>query len=167
MPSDLTAIFPGSFDPLTNGHLDLITRGSRLFGGIVVAVLANADKQPLFSLEERLALIRELTAGIAKVEVDSFSGLLVDYVARKGANVVLRGLRSLADYEIEREMDAINRRLLPGLETVCLMAAEPYVYISSRRVKEIAALGGDVSAFVPGLVSDRLRAKLQGRIESK
>jgi pantetheine-phosphate adenylyltransferase len=161
MPPDLTAIFPGSFDPLTKGHLDLITRGSRLFGRIVIAVLINADKKPLFTVEERLAMVREATADIANVEVDSFSGLLVEYAARKGASVLLRGLRGIGDYEIEREMDAINRRLRPSIETVCLMASEPYLYVSSRRVKEIADLGGDVSGFVPAFVSERLRAKLQ------
>jgi len=161
MLSDPLAIFPGSFDPLTNGHLDLITRGSRLFGRIVVAILTNADKQPLFSVQERLAMVREATAGIPNVEADSFSGLLVDYASRKGASVLLRGLRGIADFEIEREMDAINRRLRPGIETVFLMASEPYVYVSSRRAREIAALGGDVSGFVPTFVSDRLRAKLK------
>jgi pantetheine-phosphate adenylyltransferase len=157
------AIYPGSFDPLTKGHLDLINRGSRLFGRIIVAVLVNADKAPLFSVDERLEMVRHATGNIANVEVDSFSGLLVHYAARKGANVLLRGLRTISDYEIEREMDAINRRLRPEIETVCLMATEPYLHVSSRRVKEIAALGGDVSSFIPDFISERLRAKLQGK----
>jgi pantetheine-phosphate adenylyltransferase len=163
MPPDLIAIFPGSFDPMTNGHLDLIARGSRLFGCLVIAILTNADKKPLFTVEDRLAMVREATAGIPNIEVDSFSGLLVEYAARKRANALLRGLRGVADFEIEREMDAINRRLHPGIETVCLMASEPYAYVSSRRVKEIAGLGGDVSGFVPAFVSERLRAKLQDK----
>ncbi|HEX4229078.1 MAG TPA: pantetheine-phosphate adenylyltransferase [Bryobacteraceae bacterium] len=161
MPSAPVAIFPGSFDPLTNGHLDLIVRGSRLFSRIVVAILVNADKRPLFTIDERLAMVREATADIANIEIDSFSGLLVEYAARKDANVLLRGLRGIADYEIEREMAAINRRLRAGIETVCLMASEPHLYVSSRRVKEIAGLGGDVSGFVPAFVTKRLRAKLQ------
>lgn len=164
MPPSPIAIFPGSFDPLTNGHFDLITRGSRLFSRIVLAVLNNADKRPLFTIAERLDMAREATADLPNVEVDSFNGLLAKYAAHKGANVLLRGLRGIADYEIEREMDAINRRLYPSIETVCLLASEPFLYVSSRRVKEIAALGGDVSGFVPAFVSERLRAKLQGEV---
>lgn len=167
MLSDVIAIVPGSFDPLTNGHLDLIQRAARLFSGVVVAVLTNADKQALFTVEERLGMIREATAGIPNVEVDSFEGLLVEYAAGKGANVLLRGLRSVADYEMEREMAALNRALRPGIETVCLMAAERNLHVSSRRVKEIAGLGGDVSTFVPAFISELLRAKLQRRTESK
>ena len=164
MPQAVVAIFPGSFDPFTNGHLDLISRGSRLFASVVVAVLNNAAKRPLFSVAERVQMVREAIAGLPNIEVDSFDGLLVEYAAQRGANLLLRGLRGTADYEIEREMNSINRRLHPGIETVFLMASDPHLYVSSTRVKEIAGLGGDISGFVPAFVSERLRAKLQGEV---
>jgi len=155
----LVAIYPGSFDPLTNGHLDIISRGSRLTDSLVVAVLSNTQKQPLFSVAERLEMIRETTAQMPNVAVDSFSGLLVDYAATRGANIVLRGIRAISDYETELQMALLNRRLWPETETVFLMAGEEFSFISSRMVKEIFKLGGDVSSFVPAIVAERLRAK--------
>ena len=154
-----TAIFPGSFDPITNGHVDIIRRALRLFDGIVVAVLNNAAKQPHFTPEERLAIIREVFAGEAGVEVDTFDGLLVDYARRKRASVIVRGLRAISDFEYEMQMALMNRRLEPEVETVFMMPAEPYTYVSSRLVKEVVALGGSVTGLVPELVEERLRDK--------
>ena len=155
----LLAIYPGSFDPLTNGHLDLITRGSRLFDGLIVAILHNSEKQPLFTVEERTGMIREAAAGVPHLEVDSFHGLLVDYAARRGANAIVRGIRAISDYEAELQMALINRRMRPETETIFLMAREEYSFISSRIIKEIITLGGDVTSFVPENVAERLRAK--------
>ncbi len=155
----LVAIYPGSFDPLTNGHLDIIARGSQLADSLVVAVLINTGKQPLFSVAERLEMIRETTAEMPNVTADSFSGLLVEYAARRGANIILRGIRAISDYETELQMALLNRRLRVETETVFLMAGEEFSFISSRMVKEIFKLGGDVSSFVPGAVARRLSAK--------
>ncbi|MBV9303605.1 MAG: pantetheine-phosphate adenylyltransferase [Acidobacteriaceae bacterium] len=156
----LLAIYPGSFDPLTNGHLDLISRGSRLFDRLIVAILSNTQKQsPLFGIGERSEMIREATAEFSNVEIDSFDGLLVDYAARRGANAILRGIRAISDYEAELQMALINRRMRPETETIFLMSGEEYSFISSRLIKEIITLGGDVSAFVPKNVGDRLRAR--------
>ena len=160
MPAPLIAIYPGSFDPPTNGHLDLIARGSRLVGQLIVAVLENTQKQPLFAVAERVEMLKEATASFTNVEVDSFAGLLVDYAAHRHAGVILRGIRSISDYEIELQMALLNRRMRPHLETIFLMASEEHSFLSSRMVKEIATLAGDVSSFVPPAVSKRLHAKL-------
>ncbi len=155
----LIAIYPGSFDPLTNGHLDMISRGSRLADRLIVAILKNTQKQPLFSPEERSEMIRATTSTLPNIEVDSFEGLLVEYAARKSANAILRGIRAVSDYETELQMALLNRRMRPETETIFLMAAEEYSFISSRIIKEIVTLGGDVSQFVPPSVAARLRAK--------
>jgi len=158
MPSTrLTAVYPGSFDPLTNGHLDVIARASRLVGYLIVAVLNNTQKQPLFSVTERTDMLREATSNISNVEIDSFSGLLVDYAARRSAGAIVRGIRAISDYEIELQMALINRRLRPETETIFLMASEEYSFVSSRMVKEIITLKGDVSSFVPPAVAARLK----------
>ncbi len=153
------AVYPGSFDPLTNGHLDLITRGSRLFDHLIVAILTNTHKQPLFSVEERLSMLRETCAPFPNVEIDTFEGLLVEYAARRNARVILRGIRAVSDYEAELQMAHLNRRMHPEAETVFLLATEDYSFISSRMIKEIITLGGDVAQFVPGAVLRSLRAK--------
>lgn len=151
------AIYPGSFDPITNGHVDIIERGLRLFDRVVVAVLKNESKAPLFSAADRVQLIREVFHGRPGLEVDVFDGLLVDYAAQRGASVIVKGLRSIADYEYESQMALMNRRLRPGIETMFLMPAEPYAYTSSRLIKEVCRLGGDIRGLVPPLVEDRLQ----------
>ena len=153
------AIYPGSFDPVTNGHLDLIERAAKIFKHLVVAVLRNTEKAPLFSLPERLEMLREVSSGIANVEVDSFDGLLTDYARRRQAQVLLRGIRAVSDYEYELQMAMINRRLEPELETVFMVPAVAYSFVSSRLVREIARLGGPVAGLVPPPVERRLRAK--------
>jgi len=153
----LVAIYPGSFDPVTNGHLDLIRRSAKLVGRLIVAVLNNTSKQPLFSVEERKLMLKEVTADLAQVEVDSFDGLLVDYAERCGAQAIVRGIRTTSDYESEMQMALMNRHLRPGTETIFLMAAEEYSFLSSRMVKEVVKLGGDVSGFVPSVVWRRLQ----------
>jgi pantetheine-phosphate adenylyltransferase len=157
----LVAIYPGSFDPITNGHLDLIARGSRVIERLVVAVLRNESKQALFSVEERLEIVREVVRPFANVDVESFDGLLVDYAASRGANLILRGIRAISDYEYELQMALMNRRLRPDLETAFLMAGEGYSYLSSHLVKEVASLGGDISGLVPPTVEARLKARLE------
>jgi pantetheine-phosphate adenylyltransferase len=152
-----TAIFPGSFDPITNGHVDIIRRALRLFDGIVVAVLKNAAKQPHFSPEARVAIIGEVFAGEPGVEVDTFDGLLVEYVRRKQAAAIIRGLRAISDFEYEMQMAHMNRHLSPTVETVFLMPDEANSFLSSRLVKEVFSLGGDVAAFVPPAVHRRLQ----------
>ena len=156
----MVAIYPGSFDPITNGHLDLIRRGARLFDRLIVAVLRNEAKQPLFSMAERMEMAGEVAGGLPNVEVDSFGGLLVDYAATKQATVLLRGIRAISDYEYELQMAHMNRRLAPGIETVSLMSNEAFSFISSRLVKEVVALGGDVSGLVPPSVEARLKKRL-------
>jgi pantetheine-phosphate adenylyltransferase len=155
------AVYPGSFDPLTNGHVDIIERGTHLFDTIVVAILVNVDKSPLFTMQERVDIVREVFKGRPNVEVDTFEGLLVDYVARRKADVIVRGLRALSDFETEFQMALMNRRLSPHVETVFMMPAEQYTYISSRLIKEVFALGGRVHGLVPDMVEDRLRVKLR------
>jgi pantetheine-phosphate adenylyltransferase len=158
--SQILAIYPGSFDPLTRGHVDLIERGSQIFDQLVVGVLTNLDKAPLFSIEERVEMLREVTAGMPNVSVDTFSGLLVDYAVRKKARVILRGIRAFSDYEYELQMALMNRELQPNIETVFLTPAEAYSHISSRLVKEIFQHGGPVKGLVPPVVEERLRQKV-------
>jgi pantetheine-phosphate adenylyltransferase len=153
------AVYPGTFDPLTNGHVDIIERGARLFDRIIVAILVNAEKAPLFSMAERVEIARKVFKDHANVEVDTFDGLLVDYVARRHANVLVRGLRAVSDFEYEFQMALMNRRLNSTIETVFMMPAEQYSYISSRLIKEVFALGGRVHGLVPELVETRLREK--------
>jgi len=159
-PSHVIAIYPGSFDPITNGHLDLIQRGSRMFDKLFVSILRNDAKQALFSVGERTDMLREVLAVYDNVEVDSFDGLLVDHAAAKGATVLLRGIRAISDYEYELQMALMNRRLQPEIETVFMMASETYSFISSRLVKEVVSLGGNISGLVPPAVETRLRARL-------
>ena len=154
------AIYPGSFDPPTNGHLDLIQRGSKIFDELVVAVLRNLEKAPLFSVSERVAMLERLTEDYANVRVDTFDGLTVDYADRVGASCVLRGIRAFSDYEYELQMALMNRKLRPELETVFMMPAEKYSYLSSKLVREVAQLGGSIKGLVPELVEQSLRAKL-------
>jgi pantetheine-phosphate adenylyltransferase len=154
------AIYPGSFDPVTNGHLDLIERGVKMFDRLIVAVLRNADKAPLFSIEERVGMLREVTAQWPSVEVDVFEGLLVDYARRREAGVLLRGIRAISDYEYELQMALMNRKLEPRLETVFMMPALSYSYLSARLVREIAQLGGPLKGLVPPQVEALLRAKV-------
>ncbi len=157
------AIYPGSFDPLTNGHVDIIERGVHLFDRIVVAILINADKAPLFSVDERVEIAREVFRRFPNVEVDTFDGLLVDYVQRRNAQVIVRGLRAVSDFEYEFQMALMNRRLNHSIETVFMMPAEQYTYISSRMIKEVFSLGGQVHGLVPDLVEEGLRRKLSER----
>jgi pantetheine-phosphate adenylyltransferase len=159
---EITAIYPGSFDPVTNGHLDLIERGSRLFDRLIVALLTNPEKDPLFSLEERVEMLREVVAHLPNVEVETFDGLLVDYARRRGARVLLRGIRAVSDYEYELQMALMNRTLAPDIETVFMLPAEAYSYLSSRLVKEVARLGGSIKELVPAAVHERIRSKVVG-----
>jgi pantetheine-phosphate adenylyltransferase len=159
----VTAIYPGTFDPITNGHLDIISRGVRLFDRIVVALLHNSDKEPLLPLAERMEIVRAVVARFPSVGVESFDGLLVDYVRARGAQVIVRGLRALSDFEYEFQMALMNRRLEPGVETVYMMPSESMSYVSSRLVKEVARLGGDVSGLVPAEVVARLQARYARR----
>jgi pantetheine-phosphate adenylyltransferase len=160
---DVVAIYPGSFDPLTNGHVDIIHRGARLFDRIVIAVLINLEKAPLFTVPERVQIARDAFKDWPNVEVDTFDGLLVDYARKKKANVIVRGLRAVSDFEYELQMALMNRRLNGEVETVFMMPAEPYTYVSSRLVKEVVALGGSVHGLVPDTVEDRLRDKKLAR----
>jgi pantetheine-phosphate adenylyltransferase len=157
------AVYPGSFDPLTNGHVDIISRGARMFDRIIVAILVNAEKSPMFSMQERVEIAREVFRPYPNVEVDTFDGLLVEYARRKRAGVIVRGLRAISDFEYEMQMALMNRHLNPEVETVFMMPAEPYTYVSSRLVKEVVALGGSVTTLVPSIVEDRLREKKLGR----
>jgi len=154
-----TIIYPGSFDPPTNGHLDLISRASKLFDEVVVAVLRHDSKYALFDVAERMEMLAEAVHGFPNVSVDSFDGLLVDFARRKKAKMILRGIRAVSDYEYELQMALMNRKLDPELETVFMLPAEAYSYLSSRLVKEVCRLGGDISALVPPLVEARLTTK--------
>ncbi len=161
------AIYPGSFDPLTHGHLDVIERGARIFPRFIVAILKNPEKKALVSLAERLRLLRDVVKDLPGVEVDSFSGLLVDYAGAREATVLVRGLRAVSDFEYEFQMALMNRRLDEAIETVFMMPREDYAYISSRLVKEVASLGGDVSGLVSPGVHRALMAKLRGEGNSR
>jgi pantetheine-phosphate adenylyltransferase len=154
------AIYPGSFDPVTNGHLDLIERGTKLFDLLIVAVLQNLEKEPLFTVPERVEMLREVIRPWSNVQVDVFDGLLVNYARTRKASVILRGIRAISDYEYELQMALMNRKLEPRLETVFMMPAEAYSYLSSRLVREVARLGGAVEGLVPRVVEQRLRAKI-------
>jgi len=154
------AIYPGSFDPLTNGHLDLIERGSSIFEHLLVGVLRNPEKDPLFSLSERCEMLVEMTSRYKNVSVEAFDGLLADYARHKKARVILRGIRAISDYEYELQMALMNRKLDPKLETVFMMPAEKYSYLSSRLIKEIFRLGGSVRGLVPKIVEQRLHEKV-------
>jgi pantetheine-phosphate adenylyltransferase len=155
----IIAVYPGTFDPITNGHMDIITRGHRLFDEIIVALLGNPEKEPLFSVEERMEIIREVVAHLSNVRVESFEGLLVDYARSRNATAIVRGLRALSDFEYEFQMALMNRRLAPDLETVFMMPSETYSYVSSRLVKQVVRLGGDVGGLVPREVIDRLKGR--------
>lgn len=155
------AIYPGTFDPPTNGHLDLIHRGAKIFDELVVAILHNAEKVPLFTMEERLEMLRECTQAEKNVRIDTFEGLLADYAVAQGAQAVLRGIRAVSDYEYELQMAMMNRKLDPRLETIFMIPAEAYSYVSSRLVREIAQFGGSVTGLVPEMVEARLRKKFQ------
>lgn len=158
------AIYPGSFDPVTNGHLDIIERGCKLFDEIIIGILVNPQKQPFFTVEERHEMLTEVVKGISHgrctLRVDSFSGLLVNYAVAQEANVIVRGIRAISDYEYELQMALMNRRLAPGVETVFMMPAETYSYVSSRLVKEVFQLGGTVTGLVPPLIEQRMKEKL-------
>ena len=153
------AIYPGSFDPLTSGHVDIIERGSRIFDSIIVAILVNAEKVPLFTENERIAIIRDVFKDYKNVQAETFNGLLVDYAQEKQATVLVRGLRAVSDFEYEFQMALMNRHLAPGLETVFMMPDEKYTFVSSRLIKEVFTLGGEVTGLVPPVVEQKLRAK--------
>ncbi len=161
--ANVFAVYPGSFDPLTNGHIDIIHRGSRLFDRIIVAVLINLEKAPLFTVPERVQIAKEVFRDRPNVEVDTFDGLLVEYARSKRASVIVRGLRAISDFEYEMQMALMNRRLNEEVETVFMMPGEPYTYVSSRLVKEVVALGGSVRGLVPEIVERRLREKKLAR----
>lgn len=154
------AIYPGSFDPPTNGHLDLIQRGSKIFEELVVAILRNSEKSPMFSVAERLEMLRELTGDLSNVRIDTFDGLMVEYAKSMDAMCVLRWIRAISDYEYELQMALMNRKLEPTLETVFMMPADKYSYVSSRLVREVAQAGGPVKGLVPEVVEQKLREKL-------
>jgi pantetheine-phosphate adenylyltransferase len=156
----IKAIYPGSFDPPTNGHLDLIERGSKIFDELVVAILRNPEKDPLFSVADRRKMLEAMTADFNNVSVDTFDGLTVDYALRVEAQALLRGIRAISDYEYELQMALMNRKLRPTLETVFMMPAEKYSYLSSRLVREVAQLGGSIDCLVPELVAQRVREKM-------
>lgn len=161
------AVYPGSFDPLTNGHVDIITRGARLFDRIIVAILVNAEKSPLFTMDERVQIAQTVFHDRPNVEIDTFDGLLVDYVSKRQAQVIVRGLRAVSDFEFEFQMALMNHRLNGRIDTVFMMPAEEYTYISSRMIKEVFSLGGQVRGLVPDIVEERLRDKFAGRRQTK
>jgi pantetheine-phosphate adenylyltransferase len=154
------AVCPGSYDPVTYGHLDLIERGARVFDRLIVAVLRNIQKEPLFNLAERVEMLKEGTRHLENVEIDVFEGLLVDFARKRGARVVVRGIRAVSDYEYELQMALMNRKMEPQIETVFMLPAEAFSFLSSSLVKEIARLGGSVHGLVPPSVEERLRAKV-------
>src|SRR5258708_30576025 len=159
--TSVVAIYPGSFDPITTGHLDVIERGSRLFDRLIVSILYNGSKSPIFSVTERIEMLTEAVSPFKNVEIDCFHGLLADYALTRRAGVILRGIRAISDYENELQMALMNRRLHPGLETVFLLAGEAFSFISSRLVQEVVSLGGNIAGLVPPLVEQRLRVRLR------
>ena len=159
--SPVVAIYPGSFDPVTNGHLDLIARGANIFDRLIVAVARNIEKEPLFTPKERVELLESTTFHLKNVEVDVFDGLLVEYARKRGAGVILRGIRAISDYEYELQMALMNRKIEPDIETVFMLPAEAYGFLSSRLVRELAQLGGPLKDLVPPVVEERLRAKVR------
>lgn len=159
----LVAVYPGTFDPITKGHLDLVERCAPLVDELVVAVLANAEKRPLFSLDERVEMLSEVVRSFPNVTVDSFNGLLVDYARSRNARLLLRGIRAISDYEYELQMALMNRRLAPEIETMFMMAGEAYSFISSKLVKEVIGLGGDIRGLVPPSVEERLKRRFNAR----
>ena len=161
-PASVVALYPGSFDPITTGHLDLIERASALFDKLIVAILRNDLKEALFSVDERIDMLSDVVRPFPNVEVGSFDGLLVDYAEQRGASVILRGIRAISDYEYELQMALMNRRLRPNIETVFLLAGEAHSFISSRLVKEVIRLGGNISGLVPPSIEGRLRKRLLG-----
>ena len=160
--SEGNVIYPGTFDPITNGHISVISRAMKIFDRLTVAILNNPNKKPLFSLQERTAMIQDAVKVLSNVEVDAFEGLLVDYAVQKNSSVIIRGLRALSDFEYEFQMALTNRTFAPDIETVFVMSSEKYSFLSSRLIKETVRLGGDVSAFVPIGVQERLAVKLLG-----
>ena len=160
-PPHVIAVYPGSFDPITNGHLDLIERGSRTFDRLIVSILRNDAKKALFTVEERTEMLRDVLDSYANVSIDSFDGLLVDHASAHAATVLLRGIRAISDYEYELQMALMNRRLEPTVETVFLMAGEAFSYVSSRLIKEVFTLGGSIKGLVPELVENQMRNKLK------
>jgi len=162
---DITAIYPGTFDPVTNGHIDIIARAARLYNEVIVAVAVNSNKSPLFDISQRVELLEKVTADFDNVRIIGFDNLLVDCAKQQGASVILRGLRAISDFEYEFQLAGMNRRLSPDLETVFLTPAEQYEFISSSMIKEIARLGGDVSSFVPSIVQKQLIKKFDTRRE--
>jgi pantetheine-phosphate adenylyltransferase len=158
------ALYPGTFDPPTNGHVDLITRGSKIFSHLIVGVLVNSDKNPLFSIEERVEMLKEVTSSIPNVTIATFDGLMVEFARQQGVSAVLRGIRAISDYEYEFQMALMNRRLAPDIETVFLQPAGRYSFVSSRMLKEVFSLGGDVTGLIPPNVLKRLRARLNNGV---
>lgn len=158
----LKAVYPGTFDPITRGHEDLVRRAARLFDEIIIAIAENRNKEPFFSLDERVSLARQVLADVPGVRVEGFSSLLIDFAAKHGANIVLRGLRAVSDFEYEFQLAGMNRNLKPDIETIFMTPSDQYMFISSSMVREIARLGGDVSPFVHPLVMEQLNAKISG-----
>ncbi len=167
MDGEIVAIYPGSFDPVTNGHLDIIERGTGIFDRVIVAVLVNVAKTPLFTLQERLEMLRDATSRWRNVVIDTFDGLLVSYAAERQARVILRGIRAVTDFEYEFQMALMNRRLAPGIETVFMVPAEAYSYLSSSLVKEVVSLGGSVTGLVPPMVDRYLQVRIQRKDSGK
>lgn len=155
------AVYPGSFDPITNGHLDIVYRALEFVDELIIAILVNPEKQPLFTVKERIALMKEVIPVNARVKIDQFHGLLVDYAEKRNARIILRGLRAVTDFDYEYQMALMNRRLAPEIETVFLVPAEQYTYVSSRLVKEISYLGGAITGLVPDAVEKKMREKFQ------